>query len=677
MERRFYTEVNNNGNNQNMIYNNAINNIIYHKLWGINPNLKKFDKTGFIHLFIHLNCLFFFVFSIGFYFKSLGGCSGATYECITGKNLNFLYKKYYEMLYCSILISSMIFLAIHKIITRLFLIPIIIIYTILFLLNRGNSLSEHGIYNTIVFIAVLIIFIGGAEFILFVYNNYKNKNYKKLIIIASIIISPIIIFIISSFYGCVGWNKGINDVKIINDPLKDACYIREPSFCTIPPLDNIFDFSRIGSNTCVGNHNEKKQLEVYVPRISKYKRVAFPDTTNYSFETDSRVGIFHYKIFSDLYNADEPNGKKPEVVVSYDNEGKGNVEINVYRNEELVKKRKEQASKYEVKYDNILFLYIDAISRKHFMRKLPKTTQFIKRYLHNYEHKEGILSSYQFMKYSNFKGTTQENTMPMFYGDSMATSAGYSILKKFKERGYITCGSENLCHRELFAIQGYKNDFTEFESFDHENYALFCDPNYCVPNNPFGFFQGMYAVYRRCLYNKDTSEYVFDYGLKFWKAYKDQRKFARLSFIDAHEGTLEVIKYLDEYLYNFLVVFTEEYLDYKTAIIIASDHGENMISLHTFMNSQDFIYERTLGTLFIILPEISNYDKSAIEYNEQIFITPYDIHDTLIDFIGGDQHSYSSYGQSLLTKIDGLKRTCMNYKQDFDDMELYCSCIDY
>ena len=78
MEVRFYSEVNTNSNNQNMIYNNAINSIIYHKLWGINPNLQKFDKTGFIHLFIHLNCLFFFVFSIGFYFKSLGGCSGAT-----------------------------------------------------------------------------------------------------------------------------------------------------------------------------------------------------------------------------------------------------------------------------------------------------------------------------------------------------------------------------------------------------------------------------------------------------------------------------------------------------------------------------------------------------------------------------------------------------------------------
>ena len=161
---------------ENVIYRNTINNIIYHQKWGVNNKLKKYDKTGFIHLFIHLNCLFFFIFSIGFYVKSLGGCYGATYECITGRNLNFLYKKYYEMIYCSILISIILFLSFHKIITRIFVIPIVIIYPILFSCNRGNSLSEHGIYNTIVFIGVLIIFLGGAEFILFIYRSYIKKT---------------------------------------------------------------------------------------------------------------------------------------------------------------------------------------------------------------------------------------------------------------------------------------------------------------------------------------------------------------------------------------------------------------------------------------------------------------------------------------------------------------------
>ena len=661
----------------NIIYRNTINNIIYNDKWGVNHKLKKYDKTGFIHLFIHLNCLFFFIFSIGFYVKSLGGCDGATYECITGRNLNFLYKKYYEMIYCSTLISIILFLSFHRIIIRIFIIPIVIIYPILFLCNRGNSLSEHGIYNTIVFIGVSIIFLGGAEFILFLYRSYTKKYYKRLIITGSITILPFILFIISGFASCIGWKKGINDIEIINDPSKDSCYIREPSFCTIPIFDNIFDFSRIGSNTCEGTHNDKKQLEVYIPRIENYNSIAFPDTTKYSFETDSRVGIFHYKVFNDIYNPEEQTDRKSEVIVHYDEKGKGNVEINVTRDENLAKTRNELAKNFPVKYENILFIYIDAISRNHFKRKLPKTSIFIKRYLHNYQYKAGILNAYQFMKYSNFKGTTQENTMPMFYGDSMQNSAGISILKYFKNKGYITCGSENLCHRELFAIQGYKNDFTEFESFDHENYALFCDPNYCVPNNPFGFFQGMYSVYRRCLYGKDTSEYVFEYGNKFWEAYKNERKFVRLSFIDAHEGTMEVIKYLDDYLFKFLTSFVDNYLNDKTAIIIASDHGQNMISLHTFMNSQDFIYERTLGSLFILLPDNDNYDPYPIEQNEQRFVTPYDIHDTLIDFAGGNSNEYSNNGQSLLKEINGLNRNCLKYYNDFDDIELYCSCIKY
>ena len=661
----------------NIIYRNTINNIIYNDKWGVNHKLKKYDKTGFIHLFIHLNCLFFFIFSIGFYVKSLGGCEGATYECITGRNLNFLYKKYYEMIYCSTLISIILFLSFHRIIIRIFIIPIVIIYPILFLCNRGNSLSEHGIYNTIVFIGVSIIFLGGAEFILFLYRSYTKKYYKRLIITGSITILPFILFIISGFASCIGWKKGINDIEIINDPSKDSCYIREPSFCTIPIFDNIFDFSRIGSNTCEGTHNDKKQLKVYIPRIENYNSIAFPDTTKYSFETESRVGIFHYKVFNDIYNPEEQTDRKSEVIVHYDEKGKGNVEINVTRDENLAKTRNELAKNFPVKYENILFIYIDAISRNHFKRKLPKTSIFIKRYLHNYQYKAGILNAYQFMKYSNFKGTTQENTMPMFYGDSMQNSAGISILKYFKNKGYITCGSENLCHRELFAIQGYKNDFTEFESFDHENYALFCDPNYCVPNNPFGFFQGMYSVYRRCLYGKDTSEYVFEYGNKFWEAYKNERKFVRLSFIDAHEGTMEVIKYLDDYLFKFLTSFVDNYLNDKTAIIIASDHGQNMISLHTFMNSQDFIYERTLGSLFILLPDNDNYDPYPIEQNEQRFVTPYDIHDTLIDFAGGNSNEYSNNGQSLLKEINGLNRNCLKYYNDFDDIELYCSCIKY
>ena len=50
---------------QNIIYRNTINNIIYHHKWGVNNKLKKYDKTGFIHL----NCLFFLFFQLDFMLK--------------------------------------------------------------------------------------------------------------------------------------------------------------------------------------------------------------------------------------------------------------------------------------------------------------------------------------------------------------------------------------------------------------------------------------------------------------------------------------------------------------------------------------------------------------------------------------------------------------------------------
>ena len=55
---------------------------------------------------------------------------------------------------------------------------------------------------------------------------------------------------------------------------------------------------------------------------------------------------------------------------------------------------------------------------------------------------------------------------------------------------------------------------------------------------------------------------------------------------------------------------------------------------------------------------------------KQRFVTPYDIHDTLIDFTGGYSEEYSKNGQSLQKEINGLKINCLNYYNDFDDFEL-------
>ncbi len=43
-----------------------------------------------------------------------------------------------------------------------------------------------------------------------------------------------------------------------------------------------------------------------------------------------------------------------------------------------------------------------------------------------------------------------------------------------------------------------------------------------------------------------------DYAKEFWRAYQSDRKVFMLSFIDMHEGTHEVINYLDKPLAKFI-----------------------------------------------------------------------------------------------------------------------------
>ena len=60
-----------------------------------------------------------------------------------------------------------------------------------------------------------------------------------------------------------------------------------------------------------------------------------------------------------------------------------------------------------------------------------------------------------------------------------------------------------------------EDNFT-FVDFDHENLAMFCDPNYYTSLNSHGLlFNGPYSLIRRCLYGKDIFEYELEYAKQF------------------------------------------------------------------------------------------------------------------------------------------------------------------
>ena len=81
------------------------------------------------------------------------------------------------------------------------------------------------------------------------------------------------------------------------------------------------------------------------------------------------------------------------------------------------------------KYNNILFLYIDAISGPEFIRAMKNTEKYLSKYFNSSEK-----LFYQMMKNHNFIFFTQQNVNPMFFGESMFNSDGTSILKYIKKR---------------------------------------------------------------------------------------------------------------------------------------------------------------------------------------------------------------------------------------------------
>lgn len=63
-----------------------------------------------------------------------------------------------------------------------------------------------------------------------------------------------------------------------------------------------------------------------------------------------------------------------------------------------------------------------------------------------------------------------------------------------------------------------------------------------------------------------------DYAKQFWTAYKHDKKVFMINFLDMHEGTFEVINYLDKPLANFL----KEMDEHNTTVIMFSDHGPHL-----------------------------------------------------------------------------------------------------
>ena len=625
------------------------------------------------------------IVSFFFYFISFRGCEGTQSYCLVTLSPSFFYLIGVYIMICSLITLYIIYEALNNKISKIHLfyyVPLLIY--LLYFYDNGSDLSHHGSYNKMVFYFLIVSFI--ILFLIFCLLKYIYANYKIIFISLTLSFIWILIYTyIKITKNCNVWYDGLNGIRLENNPKFDKCKIVHPKRCWINSIDGVFDVSRILNENCNNfRGGEKAELLKYLsPRFNLTQNFGYPITTKYTWLNQSHFDRFFNNVMADMIDLDKidyskiADDLKPEVVLKFDPLTEmGKIDIKINRNEILAKERNDIYNtllpKDKPKYNNILFLYIDAISRPEFIRAMKNTEKYLSKYFNSSEK-----SFYQMMKYHNFIFFTQQNVNPMFFGESMFNSNGTSILKHIKKKGFITGHSNNICTRQLYDIEDNYTENIEYDSFDHENIAMMCDPNFYNPENRFTPYMGPYSIRRRCLYGRDTFEYILEYGEKFWKTYSKEHKFLRLSFQDAHEGTLEVVKYLDVKLAEFLEKFDRKGYLKDTAVFLVSDHGNNMVGIYNIFQFEDYVLEKTLGTWFMLLPKKKEIDEKFLEINQQRLVSPYDIHDTLLDMFGYHQNNtiFSRKGQSVYKEVNGLERNCDYYSQDI--MPIWCRCFDF
>ena len=654
-------------------------------------------------------CLFINILSFLLYGISLQSGGEDATEVTLLKGMQFyvmiavfdIFASFFLSLYFSIIIFTM-----DHYFHLIYVLPI---YCIYFLIFTGTNVDNHGFYNMIGFICFLIIFIPFLLILFFLYYFLKNKKYKNfLITVLLIILSLIIIEEAKPKYSCKDWDLGLNNTIIDNNQLIYPCVIQHPreGKCLLNGLNGVFDLSKKYRPSCEAYKVRKDEYKTFIKNIGKHYKYkssfnyfGYPITTQEKYDMKNATSLEKYMkkinndtIRMDLFNEDYyANELEPEVTLKFDEDNMGKISINLKPNKTLSKIRAEISKEKKSLYNNILIIYIDAVSRNHFKRKLTKLTKIIEPYMkYNRNEKEKKYTSFQFLKYHTLQALTYPNIKAMFYGIPVSENKGINLVKYFKEQGYITGHTGTTCGREIFSVNRLSGQNLDFNSWDHENIAMFCDPNFFSAGYPLS--KGVASLLKRCLYGNYAFDYMIEYTKQFWESYPNNKKLFRIHFNEGHEGTMELIKYLENPLYDFVKYFFDKNLLNDTVIFFVSDHGNHMLGPWKIINPDDFRIESTLGTLYIIVPNngflynTSLYDN--LFNNQQTFVTPYDVHDTLIHIAFGNFSQFENYfsdyekkrlgfsmkGDSLFQKLNVKDRFCESLKFNYTIARSDCKC---
>ena len=620
--------------------------------------------------------IFLFLISYIFYCLSLEKCYEGFDTC--SLKTEWIKIKIEQEIISCIIIVLLLELILYKIISPFNILHLIIFYICSFIYSHGIDFDDHGYFNFIFGIAlnlILLIIIFPLNILIYIIRK-RNKKYIIIFIVSILIIVQSYLFLSDYYTNCNDWKYGLNNTILENDINKHGCIIQTPNSCPYKIGKYFFDRAQNKRDICYENTNTKKRLIKYAK--NKYinensKRIGYPLTYqdleihNGLPNNSDRVKNLIYNNLVDLDNISLTQivykNKTPEVYIDYNKYTSGELIINLNYNKTLSLERKIFENNSTPYSDNIIIIFVDSVSRVYSMRSLKKTLKFFEKFIsykgaHNSDFPSENFHSFQFFKYHSFNYYTRYNYPQLFYG--RVNGKFERNIKFLKENGYITCFINDMCYKEP---TNNGHNLTLEEISDHE--FLICDPNTKSP----------FSSKPRCLYNKLNCHHALEYGNQFWRKYKENRKFLSINLEDGHEGTLEVLKYSDDIIYNFLNNLYKDNLFKSTAIFLLSDHGTVSPSIYHLNNF--YRIEKFLPMFYFFCNDRKNitYNEQYenIIKNQQILITGYDIYNTISHLVFGDKYNTminkteeketqkSPNGISLFNKINSKLRSPKYY----------------
>ena len=212
------------------------------------------QATSKIKYFSFIIYIFSFILLIFILYKSsLFSCKKLQLnDCINKYNLQDIFLDMIKCICSGFILSVNITFIFLRLVPIMHLFLLLIFIIILLLIDSGNDIYSHGIFNFYVFFIslsigflIIILIQLSALFII-------NKQYKK----SSIFISLFIILVICIYLcyklatKCTYWDKGIDSIHIDNDKNKYSCRIDRPQTCYINAFNNFFDFSKMSNYNC-------------------------------------------------------------------------------------------------------------------------------------------------------------------------------------------------------------------------------------------------------------------------------------------------------------------------------------------------------------------------------------------------------------------------------------------